>query len=158
MTTPSGGHSTGPFIQPAAGRQTPIGGHSVEAGGDAYIRRAGKGLILALYAAFRAIRMYPLENTAVQNAVDELTTLTNEMLAHEHELEMRVSGEFVFINSVRLRLDLDNYASFSHLLSVFRAAGIGSLQLHSGPTAKEWQRFLAFLNVPSNDPPATRFA
>ncbi|MEP6999268.1 MAG: HD domain-containing phosphohydrolase [bacterium] len=157
MTTPSGGHSTGPFIQPAGGRQTPIGGPSVEAGGDAYIRRAGKGLILALYAAFRAIRMYPLKNMAVQNAAEELMTLTNEMLAHEHELEMRVSGEFVFINSVRLRLDLDNYASFSHLLSVFRAAGIGSLQLHLGPTAKEWQRFLAFLNVPSSDAPADRF-
>jgi HD-GYP domain-containing protein (c-di-GMP phosphodiesterase class II) len=144
-------------VQPAAGRQTPIGGHSVEAGGDAYIRRAGKGLILALYAALRAIRLYPLENAAVQNAAEELTTLTKEMLEHEHELEMRVSGEFVFINSVRLRLDLDNYASFSHLLSVFRAAGIGSLQLHRTPTLKEWQRFLAFLNVPSNDQPADRF-
>ena len=58
---------------------------------------------------------------------------------------------------MRLRLDLDNYASFSHLLSVFRAAGIGSLHLHTVPTLKEWQRFLAFLNVPSNDPPADRF-
>ncbi len=79
------------------------------------------------------------------------------MIEHEHELEMRVSGEFVFINGVRLRLDLDNYASFSHLLSLFRATGIGSLQLHSVPTLKEWQRFLALLGIPSNDPPAARF-
>ena len=154
MTAP---RSSGSYAQTAAGRQTPISGSSVEAGGDAYIRRAGKGLILAFYAALRAIKLYPLENAAVQNAAEELATLTKELLEHEHELEMRVSGEFVFINTVRLRLDLDNYASFSHLLSVFRAAGIGSLHLHGAPSLKEWQRFLAFLNIPSSAPPEDRF-
>ena len=150
--------TSGSYAQTAAGgRQTPIGGASVEVGGDAYTRRAGKALILAFYAALRAIRMYPLENAAVQNAAEELATLTKDMLEREHELEMRVSGEFVFINGVRLRLDLDNYASFSHLLSVFRASGIGSLHLHAAPSLKEWQRFLAFLNVPSANPPADRF-
>jgi HD-GYP domain-containing protein (c-di-GMP phosphodiesterase class II) len=141
----------------AAPRPTPVAGPSVEAGGDAYIRRAGKGLILALYAALRAIRLYPLENAAVQNAAEELSSLTKDMLGREQELEMRLSGEFVFLNTVRLRLDLDNYASFSHLLSVFRATGVGSLHLHQAPTLKEWQRFLALLNQPSTQPPATRF-
>ena len=158
MTGPNT-RGSGAYVQPATAgaRPTPHGNAFVEAGGDAFIRRAGKGLILAFYAALRAIRLYPLENAAVQNAAEELTTLTQELLDHEHELEMRVSGEFVFINAVRLRLDLDNYASFSHLLSVFRALGIGSLHLERTPTLKEWQRFLAFLNVPSADPPATRF-
>ena len=104
-----------------------------EQGGDAHIRRAGKGLILALYAALRAIRLYPLENSAVTKAGDELTALAGELLESEHELEIRVSGEFVFINSVRLRLDLDNYASFSHLLAVFGSSGVGSLHLDRAP-------------------------
>jgi HD-GYP domain-containing protein (c-di-GMP phosphodiesterase class II) len=159
VTSSTGPRSSGSYLQPVAGagRQPPTADHSVEAGGDAYIRRAGKGLILAFYAALRAIRLYPLENAAVQNAAGELTTLAKDLLEHEHEMEMRVSGEFVFINTVRLRLDLDNYASFSHLLSVFRAAGIGSLHLHRAPTLREWQRLLALLTVPSSDQPAVRF-
>ncbi|MDB4916122.1 MAG: hypothetical protein JWM95_3766 [Gemmatimonadetes bacterium] len=148
----NGPRPTGAFIAPPA-----VSGASPESGGDAYIRRAGKGLILSFYAALRAIKMYPLENAAVQNAAEELTSLARELVQREQELEMRMSGEFVFINSVRLRLDLDNYASFSHLLSVFRATGIGSLQLHTAPTLKEWQRFLALLNLPSSEQPATRF-
>ena len=128
-----------------------------DVGGDAYIRRAGRGLIIALYAALRAIRLYPLENAAVQNAVKELTDVAGALIDHEHELEIRVSGEFVFINTVRLRLDLDNYASFSQLLSLFRSSGVGSLHLHSRPQVKDWQRFLALLLVPSQDPPATRY-
>jgi HD-GYP domain-containing protein (c-di-GMP phosphodiesterase class II) len=124
--------------------------------GDAFIRGAGKKLILAFYAALRAIRMYPLENAAVVKSAEELSTLASELLAKERELELRVAGEFVFINDVRLRLDLDNYASFSHLLSVFSSSGVGSLHLRSAPAVKEWSRFLALLLVPSSDPPATR--
>ena len=128
-----------------------------DAGGDAYIRRAGRGLIISLYAALRAIRLYPLENAAVQNAAEDLAGVAAALMQREQELEIRVSGEFVFINAVRLRLDLDNYASFSQLLSLFRSSGIGSLHLHSAPQLKEWQRFLALLLVPSQDPPASRF-
>jgi HD-GYP domain-containing protein (c-di-GMP phosphodiesterase class II) len=130
---------------------------SAEGGGDAYIRRAGRGFIISLHAALRAIRLYPLENTAVQNAVDDLTKVAGDLIGREHELEIRVSGEFVFVNTVRLRLDLDNYASFSQLLSLFRSSGIGSLHLQTKPVAKDWQRFLALLLVPSQDPPQTRF-
>ncbi len=144
MTAP---HAVGPGGSP----------FTSDAGGDAYIRRAGKALILGFYTALRAIRLYPLENAAVVRSAEELASLAGELLGREHELEIRVSGEFVFINTVRLRLDLDNYASFSHLLSVFRSSGVGSVHLRSAPSVKDWSRFLALMLVPSTDPPETRF-
>ncbi len=158
MTAPRSG---APHPLPPAGTARTSPGLATsfgDSGGDAYIRRAGKSLIIALYAALRAIKMYPLENAAVVKAAEELTALCAELLQHEQELEIRVSGEFVFINSVRLRLDLDNYASFSHLLSVFKGAGIGSLHVQSPPAVRDWSRILALLLVSSNDPPAARFA
>src|SRR5258708_28572121 len=112
MTTPRHNVTT----PPAGVRQTPGTGTSVEVGGDAYIRRSGKTLILAVYAALRAIRLYPLENAAVQNSVAELTQLADDIIGHEHEDEMRVSGVLVFIDTVRLQLDIDHYVSFSLLL------------------------------------------
>ncbi len=154
MTAPRTGPASALPTEQAARVGAPFGS---DAGSDAYIRRAGKGLILAFYAALRAIKMYPLENAAVVKSADDLASLAKELLAREQELEIRVSGEFVFINTVRLRLDLDNYASFSHLLSVFRSSGVGSLHLRSAPPVKEWSRFLALLLVPSTDPPESRF-
>jgi HD-GYP domain-containing protein (c-di-GMP phosphodiesterase class II) len=153
MTSPDRGGVAAADARPVIQASSPFG----DAGGDAYIRRAGRGLIISLYAALRAVRLYPLENAAVQNAAEDLTEVATALIQREHELEIRVSGEFVFINAVRLRLDLDNYASFSQLLSLFRSSGIGSLHLQSAPPVKDWQRFLALLLVPSQDPPATRF-
>jgi len=157
MTPPDYGAPPRPLPQPGSAARREDAPFSGDGASDAYIRRAGKGLILAFYAALRAIKMYPLENAAVVRSADELATLAGELLAREQELEIRVSGEFVFINTVRLRLDLDNYASFSHLLSVFRSSGVGSVHLRSAPPVKEWSRFLALLLVPSVDPPESRF-
>ena len=82
------------------------------------------------------LKLYPLENAAVQNAVDDLEAVGAGADRASAISRFGCPGEFVFVNAIRLRLDLDNYASFSHLLSLFRAFGIGSLQLQPGPTAR----------------------
>ena len=150
-----------PTPQPVPGQtprqSTQTSGPASGGSDDARIRRTGKVFILAFYTALRAIRLYPLENAAVVRSAQELATLAAELLSKEEELQVRVSGEFVFINTVRLRLDLDNYASFSHLLSVFRALGIGSLHLPEAMSAEAWSRFMALLLLSSTDAPPVRF-
>ncbi|HWE41368.1 MAG TPA: HD domain-containing phosphohydrolase [Gemmatimonadaceae bacterium] len=127
-----------------------------EMGGDSYVRRAGKVYVLALYGALRSIKMYPVENSAVQKALQELVNVTGELIKREAELEIKVSGEFIFVNSTRLRLDLDNYASFSHLLSLFRANGIGVLRVHGSPSARDWLTFLSVMQAPSKETSSQR--
>ena len=63
----------------------------------------------------------------MQKALDDLTRQSKELISRDGELELRISGEFIFVNQTRLRLDLDNFASFSHLLSLLRASGIGTV-------------------------------
>lgn len=127
-------------------------------GSDSYVRRAGRAFIISVYGALRAIKLYPVENAAVGKALDELTRATSEMVRHESEVEIRASGEFIFINGTRLRLELDNYASFSHLLSVFRAAGIGSVHIATVPVQRDWLVFLSLLQAPGQDAPSARYA
>jgi hypothetical protein len=87
-----------------------------EGSGDSFVRQKGRAFILSLYAALRAVKLYPIGNASVQKAVEDLAAVTSEIVSGEHSLELRVSGEFIFVNGTRLRLDLDNYASFSHVL------------------------------------------
>ncbi len=124
--------------------------------GDAYLRRAGRQLIFSAYGALRAVKLYPVENAAVQKALAELTAHSRELIGDEGELELRMSGEFIFINQTRLRLDLDNFASFSHLLALFRATGIGTLTVGEAVAAKDWLVFLSLLQAPGVDDPAER--
>jgi HD-GYP domain-containing protein (c-di-GMP phosphodiesterase class II) len=123
-----------------------------DAGGDPYIRRTGRTFIVAAHGALRAIRLYPPENEVVRKGLEEVTSIASDMLLREGELEIRVTSEFIFINSTRLRLDLDNYASFSQILSLCRSAGIGMIRFFVAPLTRDWLTFLTLLlNPPPGD-------
>jgi HD-GYP domain-containing protein (c-di-GMP phosphodiesterase class II) len=142
-STPSSG-------APRAVGRTPAGGARAQvalndASGDSYIRRAGRQLIVSVYGAMRVIRLYPPENEAVRNALTDLADAARAIVEREHELELRASNEFLFVNSTRLRLDLDNYASFSQILSVMRACGVGVVRLTDDAQPRDWLVFLSLL-------------
>jgi HD-GYP domain-containing protein (c-di-GMP phosphodiesterase class II) len=124
---------------------------------DAQVRRAGRQLIFAAYGALRAVKLYPVENAAVQKALADVTAQAKSLFDLAGELELRMSGEFIFVNQTRLRLDLDNFASFSHLLALFRGSGIGSITLAPTVESKDWLIFLSLLQSPSSDDPGSRF-
>jgi len=147
---------TGPSSSAPPRTTTQVGGPA-DPSADSFVRRAGRQLIFSVYGALRAVKLYPVENAAVQKALAELTSQTRDLIGSEGELELKVSGEFIFVNSTRLRLDLDNFASFSHLLALLRAAGIGSITVTDAVSAKDWLVFLSVLQVPGSDDPSERF-
>lgn len=109
------------------------------------IRRSGRNFMVAFYAALRAIKLYPLEHSAVQKTLAELSQVADDMRGEEGELEFRISGEFIFINSTRLRLDLSNYATFGHILTLCKAAGIGTINVGARGSARDWTVLLSLL-------------
>jgi HD-GYP domain-containing protein (c-di-GMP phosphodiesterase class II) len=142
-------------IRPRATAQTQGGS---EKDTEAFTRAAGRTFIMSLYGSLRSIRMYPPENPVVQKSLEELITVTEELRAAEGDLEFRVSGEFIFVNSTRLRLDLDNYTTFSYLLALCRACGVGVVRVKARPAPRDWTLFLNFLLAPQGDGAEERFA
>jgi HD-GYP domain-containing protein (c-di-GMP phosphodiesterase class II) len=138
VTTPS---TTRPSPPPPAPTIT-------ERGGDGYVRKLGRDFLLAVYGALRNVKLYPPDNPVVQKAMEEVVRIANEFIRRERELEIRVSGEFIFINATRLRLDLDNYATFSRIISVFTQAGVGLCRMHEATTARDWVVLLTHLQSP----------
>jgi HD-GYP domain-containing protein (c-di-GMP phosphodiesterase class II) len=109
------------------------------------LRQGGREFLVTFYAALRSLRLYPVENDQVQKALDDLTVSGKALLEIEGEVEVRLQGEFIFVNSTRLRLDLDNYASFGHVLGTFRQCGIGIVRVEGAVERREWQVFVSLL-------------
>jgi HD-GYP domain-containing protein (c-di-GMP phosphodiesterase class II) len=114
-------------------------------GTDAFLRSAGREFLFAFYTALRSLKLYPVENEQVQKSLDDLCAAAQAILDSEHEIELRVTGEFLFVNATRLRLDLDNYASFSHVLGMLHGAGAGLIRAESGVDRRQWIAFLSLL-------------
>ena len=115
------------------------------------LQRVGRSLIFALHGALRAIKLYPIENATVQKALGEVTSQARDALSFEDEIEIRVSGDVIYVNSTRLRLDLENFASFSHLLSLLRTSQVGAIHVRKEVEQRDWMIFLSQLLTPATD-------
>ena len=105
----------------------------------------GRSFLLALYKAMKTITLYPIENSQVRESLDELESTTSDILEVDGGLEMRISNELFYVNNIRLRLDLENFASFGQVIRICSQAGIGVLRIDALPGQREWKAFVVEL-------------
>ena len=120
---------------------------------DPNVQRTARALVVALHSAVRAIRLYPVENQAVQKAISELSLATGRITQLQDGCELRRVGDYLFVNDARLRLTLDNYAAVAYVLGLLREAGIGGISVTANAASRDWIVLLAFLQSPPLDFP-----
>ena len=119
-------------------------GNLPESGGQ----KLARAVVVAMNSAVRAIRLYPVENAAVQKAIGELTNNAERVREAEGHCALRRVEDYLFVNETRLRLSFDNYAAVASLLGLFREAGIGGIGLYDRPQPRAWVVLLSFLQSP----------
>ncbi len=114
---------------------------------DRGLQRRGRDLLFAIAAALRALQLYPLENQTVVRALAELDEVALDLLHDEPQLTVRFVGDFFFVNDLRLRMDLQSYATYGSVGRALARHGIGQVEAFRGVEAREWTPFLALVNT-----------
>jgi HD-GYP domain-containing protein (c-di-GMP phosphodiesterase class II) len=118
----------------------------------------GRKILAVFHAALRALKLYPIENAAVQQAIDELHAMVTELTEREGTAELRIVGDFFFLNETRLRLDLSNFSSFGSFSQALAQHGIGRVEVEPGVRREEWVPFLSLLlRPPTTEVPYLEF-
>ena len=97
----------------------------------------GRSLVHAIYAAAQSLKLYPLENATVQKALDELFKICRRILDREGILDLKLVGDFIFLNDARLRLDLYDYLAFSYVAALLHKHWIGEIELEAALTRED---------------------
>jgi HD-GYP domain-containing protein (c-di-GMP phosphodiesterase class II) len=105
----------------------------------------GRKLLTAFYGTLSALRLYPVENETVQTALSELHALFDRIVAVDGGAEVRVVGDFFFLNETRLRLDLSNFATFGSFARALQDHDIGAVEVLPGIERSEWAPFVSML-------------
>lgn len=111
-------------------------------------QEVGRKLLTVLYGTLNALKLYPIENETVQQSLTELHTLLQGILRVDGSVEIRVVGDFFFLNETRLRLDLTSYATFGSFGGALSRHGIGAVEIHDGIARAELAPFLSMLLRP----------
>ncbi len=109
------------------------------------LQEEGKRVLTAFYGAMSALKLYPVENETVQQALTELQSVVERVVTAEGGAEVRVVGDFFFLNETRLRLDLSNFATFGSFARSLQIHGIGAVEIHAGIQRAEWAPFVSML-------------
>jgi HD-GYP domain-containing protein (c-di-GMP phosphodiesterase class II) len=112
---------------------------------ETLLQPLGRALIIAMYAAAQSLRIYPLENATVQNTLDEAQRAVNRLLDREGIVDLKIVGDFLFLNDARLRLDLSDYAAFSYVLGLFDRHSIGQVEFGTGIERSDIATFVSLL-------------
>lgn len=108
-------------------------------------RAQGTALLAAMYGSVRSLQLYPPENDVVKRSLAEVRELADRTFEHEGGLNVWVSGNYMFVNDLQVRLDLADYATLSAFREVFRKHGIGRVEVDPNADADDWQGFLMAL-------------
>ncbi len=114
-------------------------------GSNLNLQEEGRRILTALYGTLNALKLYPVENETVQQALDELHGLMNKIVQLEGSAEIRIVGDFFFLNETRLRLDLANFATFGSFARALQDHGIGAVEVFPGIERSEWAPFVSML-------------
>jgi HD-GYP domain-containing protein (c-di-GMP phosphodiesterase class II) len=112
---------------------------------ESVLQPLGRNLVVTFYAAAQSMRIYPLENATVQKALDELFRAARRVLDREGNLEMKLVGDFLFLNDARLRLELTEYLSFSHFSGLLRRHAVGDIEIGNDVQRDHLATFVALL-------------
>ena len=119
-------------------------------GGD--LKRLGRVYVLAFFGAMRSIKLYPIENAAVQKAVLDLINVTSELLRVAGEMDLRLSGDALFMNGSQLRYEADNFAAFKGVNNQLRNFGIGEVHVEAPPLPRDYIVLLSTLQAEPQAP------
>lgn len=109
------------------------------------LQEEGRRLLALLYGTLNALRLYPVENETVQQAISDLHRLVERIVEAEGGAEVRVVGDFFFLNETRLRLDLSNFSTFGSFARALHDHGIGAVEILPGIDRSEWAPFISML-------------
>ena len=105
----------------------------------------GTALLAALYAAVRALQLYPTENEVVIRALADVRQKADYILEHEGGLSVWVAGNYMFVNDLQVRLDLTDYATLAAFREILRQHGVGHVEAEPATSAADWLGFLLAL-------------
>ena len=110
----------------------------------------GKDVINFWYTLVKATQIYDPRNDVVVGATTRLVAHLKKIHAGGGPLELLRYRDYIFYNKLRLRFEIEGYASLQYLNESFKRLGVRSLSIFPGITDDEAVRFALLFK---EDPP-----
>ena len=116
------------------------------------VRKYGTSIISNLTIAAKTSQLYGFAHQNVTEALTELCSFIESFIKLEGDTEISRVDEFLFINEVRVKVDLGGMQPYEYVVNVMRDREIGTITFREGIDEDSLSRFIGFLNSTASLP------
>ncbi|MBI5198618.1 MAG: HD domain-containing protein, partial [Nitrospirae bacterium] len=113
----------------------------------------GKEFINNLHILFKTAIIHDLNNVALNNTVDKAMESINLLFVGGDSFSLRLVQEYLFIDDVKIKVDIENFLASMFLMEEMKKRGIGSITFSVNLSTDELKRFVyAFISTDPKSP------
>ena len=115
------------------------------------VNRYGTAIIANFAIALKTSSLYGFAHSNVTEALGELHEFLESFIRIEGDTELSRVDDFLFLNEVRVKVDLGATQTIQYIAEVMKDRGIGGIAFKSGVSRDELDRFIGVLNQRVDD-------
>lgn len=112
---------------------------------DQELLQMGKGLVNQLSILLRTAQIHDPHNVAFEQPFELFQKHLYGLQRRLGDLSLRVERDALFIGEVKLKMDIDTYANFTHVIEELKNHQVGLVVVHGSAKAEELVKFVCLL-------------
>ena len=105
----------------------------------------GKGFVNQLSILLRTTQIHDANNVAFEQPFELFLKSLYSVLKRTGDLALKVERDSLFIGEAKLKMDIETYANFTHVMGEMKGHQVGIIIFHESVKANELIKFLYFL-------------
>jgi HD-GYP domain-containing protein (c-di-GMP phosphodiesterase class II) len=143
MSEPTSEPTSKPDSAPGGGAKSGISLSKVLNDG---VRKYGTLILSNLAIAIKVTKLYSFAHQNVSDAIRELLEFLHKFVRMEGSAVLMRNGDFLFLNEVRIRVDLGGLQSFNFIVGLLKERDIGEICFNEGTAPQELQALVDLFN------------
>ena len=113
---------------------------SVQGGKEEESLRHGRELVTHLAVLFKTSQIHDPSNVAMESPTEKMMQCLERLWQWDQAVSLRLAGDYLFLDDMRLRMDMERFVSFTKVIEELKRVQIGTLSFTTGLAPDELKR------------------
>ena len=109
---------------------------------DEDVAHLGKALVNQFYILLRTARLHDSGNVAWDQPLENFMKTIQELVQLKQELPLRLSGDYLFLGDLKLKMDIEGFTSFTSVIDEMKKREVGSILFKRTTNSLEVRRLV----------------
>ena len=114
-------------------------------GFDEEMAKKGRELITQIHILIKTAQIHGPTNVALAQQLEQAMRTITDLWRWSDDVCLRLEGEYIYLDELKLKMDIEGFASFTAVIDIFKHLGVGTVNFKKPASEEEVSRFIYLL-------------